>query len=227
VKAPGFDTDWEEDGERAWDTMNALTALSGQPDLDLRRVIVTGLSMGGEITTYVGALDPRVALAVPAGFSPDFGTELHHGNHPCWQWRYADIREYIDASDLHALTAPRALVVQTGLMDFTYSDFEAPFAADKQVARRSRSAFAGADALNFVHYLHYDAHHYHFGALNPTLGTAAVDVQTPALFGPTAAAIVTWQTDRGTLTEGATLFDFAHSALAGGGPLHVERPSMP
>ena len=90
-----------------------------------------------------------------------------HGNHPCWQWQHADVGEYLSISDLHALVAPRPLVVETGKIDETFSYFVIPFAADKQVAERSRGL--PEDAHRFVHYLHYDQHHFHVGDLDPVV----------------------------------------------------------
>jgi hypothetical protein len=156
VRAAGFDPDWEEDGERAWDAMRGLDHLLPRPEVDARRVLVMGLSMGGEVSTIVGGLEPRLAVSLPAGYSPDLGVMLHHGNCPCWRWRHAELREYVDVSDFYALTAPRPLLIQTGKADHIFSAFRPPFAADKQVVRRARVAY-GAGPL--VHYLHDDAHH--------------------------------------------------------------------
>src|SRR5262249_35266528 len=144
----------------AWDAMRALDYLLSRGDVDARRVLVTGLSMGGEVSAIVGGLDPRLAMSVPAGYSPDMGVMLYHGNHECWRWLNGDIREYVDISDYFALTAPRPLIIQTGKQDQTFSRFKAPFAADRQVVHRARAAYGNGPLF---HYLHYDRHHYHVG----------------------------------------------------------------
>ncbi|MFN0121811.1 MAG: alpha/beta hydrolase family protein [Blastocatellia bacterium] len=192
-----FYTDWEEDGERAWAVMRTLDWLlaNAEAPIDANRMMITGLSMGGELSTYVAALDTRIAMAVPSGFSPDLSVLKYRESHGCWNWSFADIREYIDAADLFALIAPRPLIIQSGKMDDVYSGYtmlpgseaarlwrEATpeslktyamnlrvFAADKEVARRVRAAY-GAAAGNFTHNLHYDWHYYHFGDLNPNRG---------------------------------------------------------
>jgi dienelactone hydrolase len=201
---PGFRTsDWAEDGERAWDAMRALDYLLERPDVDAKHVLVTGMSMGGEITTIVGALDPRLAMSIPAGYSPDLGVVLHHGNHPCWRWKNADIRAYLDVSDWHALTAPRPLVVLTGRADTTYSSKPHPFAADKQVLRRARVAYDRIDHV--VHYMHYDEHHYHIGDANPHIPEHGVRV--PVVIEPSSPSSLDWQNDSQTKVEYPTLFD--------------------
>ena len=205
IKAAGFDSDWEESGERVWDAMRALDYLLALPNVDPARVLVTGLSMGGEVTTLTSALDTRVTMSIPGAYSPDSSVLRYHGNHPCWQWLHADIGEYIDTSDLFALIAPRPLVVETGKIDTTYSRFRAPFAADKQVLRRARVAYAG-ETGNLIHYLHYDKHSYHAGDVNPTHESEQA-IRIPELIQPAAPWSSEWQSDPRTHPLRATLFD--------------------
>lgn len=218
------DSDWEEAGERVWDVMRALDLLlSGQLGvaIDPRRVLVTGLSMGGEVATLCGALDPRISLVIPAAFSPDLRVLHVRTNHPCWRWQHADLLEYTTVSDWHALLAPRPLIVQTGKTDATYSAFQPPFAADKQVLRRSRAAY-GADAGQLVHYLH-DAragempHQYRVGdRLSSQPEATAVGITQPVAHEPSPASpwSWTWQSDAQTTTptlkraQTPTLFDY-------------------
>lgn len=202
IRADGLDSDWEEDGERAWDVMRAIDWVAGLPDVNSSRMLVTGLSMGGEITNYVGALDPRVGMVIAAGFSPDLSVLLQHGSHGCWRWNHAEIREYIDTSDLFALAAPRPLVVETGKVDWTFSWLAAPWAADKQVMRAARAAYDDPSGRVF-HYLHYDKHHYHVGS--PT-GTMEPEVQIPVQIEPPAPDSLDWQRDGETMGLGEDLF---------------------
>lgn len=56
----GFDSsDWEEDGERSWDVMRALDYLLSLKYVDAKCVLITGLSMGGEITTITVKVSNR------------------------------------------------------------------------------------------------------------------------------------------------------------------------
>jgi dienelactone hydrolase len=236
IKADGFDSDWAEDGERAWDVMRALEYLISHAELlhvDPGKILVTGLSMGGEISTIVAALDPRLAGCIPAGFSPDLDVEFAHGNHnhPCWKWMHADMREYIDTSDLHALIAPRPLIVETGRQDTTYSTISTPFASDKQVARRSRLAY-GSDASKFVHYLHYDHHNYHVGDIDtvdeafhqaklPPIfdhQDAPRGIHTPLITEPHIPFSLSWQTDETTVLIRPTLFHLLDTFLDSSAP---------
>lgn len=123
---------------------------------------------------------------------------------------HADIREYIDQSDVQALAAPRVQVVETGKQD-GYSALPTTWVGSKQVARHTRAAY-GDDAGNFVHYLHYDAHYFHVGdapldPANPPPGYQA-GVQVPTLIAPQASWSLDWQTDGATRADRRTLFDY-------------------
>ena len=115
----------------------------------------------------------------------------------------------MSVSDLHALTAPRLLVVETGKVDGIYSSFAEPFASDKQVARRSRVAY-GAQSASFLHYLHYDVHHYHVGDLDPY---SAVEryIHLPSETRPTVRFSLTWQTDPSTNVIAKSIFEIVAS----------------
>ncbi len=212
IHGVGLDSDWEEDGERAWDMMRAADLARSLPQVNDRRVLVTGLSMGGEVATYAGALDERVDSVVVAGFAPDLGVIAHRANHPCWRWTHGDAREYIGVSVLHALVAPRLLVVETGTNDYTFSSFRAPFASDKQVLRRSRAAW-GDRAYRLLHFLHDGAHVYRTGDpsldLTPTRG-----ISVPVRVAPDALGSLAWQTDAATQLAPMTLFDLTRGSLA-------------
>jgi dienelactone hydrolase len=216
IKPDGFGalyTDFEEDGERTWDVMRALDYALGRGDVDPARVVVTGLSLGGQVTTYVGALDPRIAVTIPAGFSPDMSVIKYRGPH-CWPWAFADLREMIDWSDVLAMIADRPLIVITGQQDPGFSSFpqhesflpgvplmQARFAADKQVIRRAR--VAGGPIW---HYLHPQAHEYQTGVTSGGLRYALVAE-------PRYPRDIAWQVNTETATDGRTLFDYVRGFL--------------
>lgn len=187
-----FYTDWEEEGERVWDVLRAIDYALSRPDVDASRVVVTGLSLGGELASYVAALDPRVTVCVTAGFSPDLSVLKYNNSHGCWLWHYADIREYIDSSELFALMAPRPLIIETGRQDTIYACSGFFFAGDKQIARRVRAAYGG-EVSQFVHYLHNDAHYYRAGDYSNSQAEAWVRI--PARIAPNAIGDQVWQMD--------------------------------
>lgn len=217
---PGFtNSEWEEDGERAWDVMRAADFLRTQRFVDPNRILLAGLSLGGEVTTYAAALDPRIRIAIPAGFGMDFNVQYETDpSHRCWAWNNADIRDYIDTSDLHALMAPRKVIFQTGDHDPTFSAASnpAPFAKDKLIVRRALTAY-GDDGASYIHYLHrYNLawgrdglHLFRFGDVfprnpsDPILGVTKSTTLEPRFPGD-----VEWQQLNDTSATGLTLFDY-------------------
>ncbi len=205
-----MDSDWEEPGERSWDTMRALDYLLSWADVDPGRIILSGLSLSGEVTADTAGLDPRLFMSIPAGYSPDQSVMLYNGSHPCWQWQHADIREYVDISDYFALNVPRPLLIETGKQDYTFSWRNPPFSSDKQVARRNLASYS-AEATQFNLYLHYDQHHYHVGDINPTSATEQ-GVSVPDELEPLQPWDQTWQVSGSTHRIQPTLFAAIASA---------------
>ncbi|HEY2903797.1 MAG TPA: hypothetical protein VGL59_24645, partial [Polyangia bacterium] len=207
IKDDGLDSEWEEDGERTWDMMRGLDYVLGRDDVDRGRVTVVGLSMGGEIAEWEGAMDPRVGVVVAAGAPPDLAVMRYHGNHPCYRWQRAEIREYLDPSDLDALIASRTLVRETGLVDTVYSDLAAHFASAKQVVRRAAPAFVTLGG-QLIHYLHFDAHAFHVGEPLPEAATA-LGVTTPVESDVVSVApwSMDWETNQTTRAIRDSLFD--------------------
>jgi len=199
IKDPGLDSQWEEDGERAWDVMRGIDYVLARPDVDRQHVTVVGLSMGGEVTEWVGAIDQRVQTIIAAGAPPDLSVMRYHGNHPCWAWLRGDAREFFDPGDLDGLAAPHTFVRETGLVDGSFSSLSTPFAGDKQSIRRVQPVF---DVLGgrLVHYLHYDAHTFHVGELAWGTTAAPLGVTTPMEVTrlPDAPWSTAWEIDEST-----------------------------
>jgi dienelactone hydrolase len=207
IAAPGLDSDWSDDGERVWDSMRAIDFLLAQPSINPNQIIVTGLSMGAEVTELLAALDPRVTTAVAAGGPPDLSLMPLHGNHPCWQWMHGDATEFIEMSDYLAMTAPRQVVLESGKWDFIYSSHTVPYAVEKENAWRARIAY-GDQAANLVHYLHSGGHQYRVGDSthdDPNPGY----IQVPQLIAPPVVRRGSdWEVDGETVSLQQTLFDY-------------------
>lgn len=206
IKASGLDSDWAEDGERVWDVLRGVDYLASLGSVDSTHVAVTGLSMGAEVATMAGALDPRISAVLPAGYAPELEVMAWHGNHPCWLWNNGNPLDYFDVADLHALIAPRALVIETGIDDAEFSSLQPSFVDAKEVTRRSRAAYADAPD-NFVVYLHPGGHEYRFGDLIDGGDGTALDVEVPQATGPRWSGDLGWASDGSTTSLGVTLVD--------------------
>lgn len=98
-------------GERLWDLMRCIDYLETLPEVDARRIGCAGLSLGGEMAMWLGAMDPRVAATVSCGFLTVMDQMEH--NH-CMCWKFDGLRELVDFADIYALIAPRPLQCQNG-----------------------------------------------------------------------------------------------------------------
>ena len=205
IRGSALDSDWEEQGERVADVMRAREYLSTLPYVDRAHVSVTGISMGGEVTTWAAALDPELWGANPIGYSPDTEVLRISGNHACYRWQHGDVDDYVSASDLHALIAPRRLLIETGIADRVFSRVATPFSGDLQVVSRSRTAW-GSQAQRLVHYLHPDEHRFRAG--DSACGVAPLGVTEPIAHGPSALDPMRWQLDATTQVVAHDVFSW-------------------
>ena len=98
-------------GERLWDLMRCVDYLESLPEVDPERVGCGGLSLGGEMAMWLGAMDTRIAATVSSGFLTRM--DQMEQNH-CMCWKFDGLRELVDFADIYAMTAPRPLVCQNG-----------------------------------------------------------------------------------------------------------------
>lgn len=99
-------------GERLWDLIRCVDFLETLPVVDKNRIGCAGLSLGGEMTMWLGALDTRIAATLSSGFLTVMDQmEQSH----CMCWKFPGLRRLVDFADIYSLVAPRPLVCQNGL----------------------------------------------------------------------------------------------------------------
>lgn len=103
--------DWSLMGERTWDALRCLDYLAGRPEVDPDRLVVAGLSLGGETAMYVAALDERARLTVSSGWLTTV-ENMKHGHCPCWN--FPGLEVHFDFADIFACVAPRGLILEIG-----------------------------------------------------------------------------------------------------------------
>ena len=155
--------------DTVWDVMRLVDYLETRPDVDPRRIGLTGISKGGMETYLTAAVDPRIAAAVPMIGVQSFRWALDHGawDSRAWTLREAVVaaaagsQESVDAGfmrrfydritpGLHAefdgpamlpLIAPRPLLVING-----DSDPRTPLAGVRQCVAAAAAAYEAQDA---------------------------------------------------------------------------------
>jgi len=104
-------TNWTLMGERTWDALRCLDYVVTLPEVDANRLAVAGLSLGGETTMYVAALDERVQAACSSGWLTTVAN-MKNGHCPCYDFR--GLEANFDFSDIFSCVAPRVLVCELG-----------------------------------------------------------------------------------------------------------------
>jgi Acetyl xylan esterase (AXE1) len=114
-------------GERLHDLMRAVDYLWAMKEVDRSRIGCAGLSLGGEMSMWLAAMDPRIAACVSSGFLTSMDQmEYDH----CMCWKFDGLRELVDFADIFGMIAPRPLQCQNGLK-------EAPFMFVVPLARQA------------------------------------------------------------------------------------------
>src|SRR5204862_2010382 len=104
---------------RVWDGIRSLDYLAGRPDIDPKRLGCTGCSGGGTLTSYLMALDDRVAVAAPSCYL----TSLERlfatiGPQDAEQNITGQVAFGLEHADYVLLHAPRPTLMLTGTRDF-------------------------------------------------------------------------------------------------------------
>ena len=113
-------------GERLWDLIRCVDYLESLEEVDNNRIGCAGLSLGGEMTMWLGAMDKRMQAVVSAGFLTNMD---HMEQNHCMCWKFPGLRNLVDYADLYSLTAPRPLMCQNGLKE-PESQFYVPLARE-------------------------------------------------------------------------------------------------
>jgi hypothetical protein len=116
-------TNWTLMGERTWDALRCLDFVVTLPEVDPARLAVAGLSLGGETTMYVAALDERLKLACSSGW---LTTIANMKNGHCVCYNFPGLEENFEFSDIFACVAPRLLVCELGLQEKAPGGFPVP-----------------------------------------------------------------------------------------------------
>ncbi len=129
-------TNWSLMGERTWDALRCLDYVATLPEVDPDRLAVAGLSLGGETTMYVAALDERVRAACSSGW---LTTVANMKNGHCACYNFSGLEETFDFSDIFACVAPRVLVCELGEQERAPGGF--PVAIGRQAIEEIRAAY--------------------------------------------------------------------------------------
>jgi len=104
---------------RVWDGMRAIDYLTNRPEIDKTRIGFTGCSGGGTLTSYIMALDDRVACAAPSCYLTTFRRLIETiGPQDAEQNIFGQIALGLDQPDYVLLRAPRPTIISSTTGDF-------------------------------------------------------------------------------------------------------------
>jgi hypothetical protein len=165
-------TNWTLMGERTWDALRCLDYLESRPEVDPARLAVAGLSLGGETTMYVAALDERIQAACSSGWLTTVAN-MKNGHCPCWN--SAGLEEQFDFADIFACVAPRPLVLEIGEKERAPGGFPVEIARGAFAEIRSAYRVFAAETNVFLD-IHPGGHVFHgqhfWNPLQQKIGTA-------------------------------------------------------
>ncbi len=129
-----------------WDAKRGIDYLASRPDVDAARLGAAGCSGGGALTTFIGALDPRLKAVIPACY-PNSYQLLFAGPDPDTEMSFPEfLARGLDVADFVELTAPTPWLIQA-----TESDYFTP-AGTRLVYEEARhwySIYGAEDKLAF------------------------------------------------------------------------------
>ncbi|MBI5384515.1 MAG: acetylxylan esterase [Verrucomicrobia bacterium] len=178
-------TNWSLMGERTWDALRSLDHVVTLPEVDPERLAVAGLSLGGETTMYVAALDERLKAACSSGWLTTVAN-MKNGHCPCFN--FAGLEENFDFSDIFACVAPRTLVCELGELERAPGGF--PVAIGRQALDGIRAAYRVFNAeSNVTLTVHPGPHVFNGQDFFPRLRVTLGENRRPI---PDDAATVAW-----------------------------------
>jgi cephalosporin-C deacetylase-like acetyl esterase len=159
-----------------WDAMRALDYLETRPEVDAKKIGITGNSGGGNQSAFMMIADPRLAAAMPCTWITDYESYMKNGQpQDAEQNLYASFVDGPDHDDFIAAMAPKS--VRLGLAAYDFFCIEGALASEER-ARKMYALYGNDAAKNLDHAIAPTTHTY--GA---HLRCAAVNFFRRALYG--------------------------------------------
>jgi dienelactone hydrolase len=132
-----------------WDGIRAIDYLVSRKEVDPNRIGVTGFSGGGTVTSYLGAYDDRVKVAVPCSWATASRRQLEtKGGQDAEAEFYRGLKEGITLEDLLEVRAPKPTLLTFTSRD-EYLSLQGAREAFKE-AQNAWHAFGKSDNLAMV-----------------------------------------------------------------------------
>ncbi len=139
---------------RVWDAMRVVDYLVSRKDVNPSKIGMTGCSGGGTLTSYVMALDDRIACASPSCYITSFDSLIDSiGPQDAEQNVFGQLAQGLDQADYVLLRAPAATLISATSEDFF------PIAGTWQAFREAKRIFTRLGAPERVEMVEADGKH--------------------------------------------------------------------
>jgi cephalosporin-C deacetylase-like acetyl esterase len=191
---------------RTWDGRRALDYLLSRPEVDPRRIGVTGNSGGGTLATWLWATDPRFAMAAPSCFVTTFAANLENElPADCEQYPPGVVGAGLEMADFIIAAAPKPVLLLGQRYDFFDRRGLEQSHAEAAAFYRLLGADAGACRLFIGPAPHGFSRHNQEAMVGFFATQAGLPKPTPLARVPSLAPPASWVTPTGsTLAAGAT-----------------------
>jgi len=145
VGYPALMVGWTNEGFITWDTIRAVDYLVSRPDVDPKRLGLTGNSGGGENTFYAMPLEPRIAAGAACCFACSYHAWVKDGGDHCICNHMPGILRHMEQFEIIGLNAPRPFLAANGTKDGIF-----PIAGTRQTIERAAKVYSFHDAADRV-----------------------------------------------------------------------------
>lgn len=140
---------------RIFDGMRSLDYLASRPEIDPKRLGCTGASGGGTLTSYLMALDDRIACAAPACYLTTFRHLIDKaGPQDAEQVIFSQLAFGMDQADYVLMAAPKPVCVGAAARDVTFD-----IAGTWEIFREAKRFYARFDLPERVTMIDADEPH--------------------------------------------------------------------
>jgi cephalosporin-C deacetylase-like acetyl esterase len=147
-------------GWMVWESMRALDFLLSRPEVNSKRIGMTGASGGGLNTFFTTAVDDRFACAIPAAYPCTFFAAMRAERDLNWEDgtdacnQIPGVMSYAEMSDIASLFIPKPYMILSGRQDKIF-----PIAAARQVAAKVLHNYQLAGIADHFRFVEFDEDH--------------------------------------------------------------------
>jgi dienelactone hydrolase len=139
-----------------WDGIRAIDYLTTRKEVDAERIGVTGFSGGGTVTSYLGAFDDRVRVAIPSSWSTASRRQLETKGAQDAEAEFLNgLVSGITFEDLIEVRAPKPT-----MMTFTSQDEYLTLQGGREAFHEIRSAYGAFEQLENLELVEDDFKHW-------------------------------------------------------------------